>query len=426
MNTPTVARRALFQNRNFRWLIGGGLLSMMGDQFTLLALPWLVLKLDPDPAMLGLVLALASAPRAVFILFGGALVDRTSPQRVLLLTKWANALLLGLLTAGVATHHISLAGVIGLSLLIGLATAFSYPAGSAIMPKTVPPELLQGANGALMGARQIVALLGPVLAGLLVSSGTPEAAAKVSDQGLALAFGFDALSFLISGFTLMQVRPLADTSAPAAPEPVLQAIKASLLSCWRDVELRTLMLYFAAIATLGGGPLQVALPLLASERLPGGAASLGLMLTALGLGSLAGMAIAGAKPNWRLKNLGATILLIDATAGCIFLPFGHITATWQGALMLLPLGAAGGYVQVFAFTWIQRRVPPAMMGRAMALFMFVVMGLAPISAAVAGAALRWLSVAELFGVAGASLIGVVSIGLLFTPMRSIRYADASA
>src|SRR5262249_51172615 len=131
--TPPDPRRALLQNTNFRWLIGGGLLSMLGDQFTLLALPWLVLSLSRDPLVLGTVLALGSLPRAVFILVGGALVDRHSPRAVLLLTKWINFALLGLLAALTANGVITLPLVYALTLAIGLATAFSYPAGSAIL-----------------------------------------------------------------------------------------------------------------------------------------------------------------------------------------------------------------------------------------------------------------------------------------------------
>lgn len=200
------ARRDLFRNTNFRWLIGGGALSMLGDQFTLLALPWLVMGLSRDPLVLGTVLALGSLPRALFILVGGALVDRYSPRRVLVLTKWINVGLLGLLAALTATGSITLWGVYALTLAIGLATAFSYPAGSAILPQAVPAALLQPANGVLMGARQLVMLLGPVLAGLLVGSGSEPA---LQGHGLALAFGFDALSFAVSAWTLSKV-----TTAP--------------------------------------------------------------------------------------------------------------------------------------------------------------------------------------------------------------------
>ena len=412
-------KRALFANANFRWLIGGGLLSMLGDQFTLLALPWLVLTLDKDPLVLGTVLALGSLPRAIFILVGGALVDRHSPKTVLLLTKGLNFALLATLAALVASGHITLPWVYALTLAIGLATAFSYPAGSAVLPQTIPPGLLQPANGVMMGARQVVLLLGPVLAGLLVTAGADPG---LGHGGLAVAFGFDAVSFAVSAWTLSRVRV-----TPAAPKPaqaVLGAIAEAMRSCWQDRELRALFLYFAAIAFFVGGPIQVALPVLASERLPGGAAALGLMLAAHGLGALVGMAVSGLKPHWRLATLGGTVLLIDTVAGGVFLVFGHVHAAWQGALLLLPLGALGGFVQVAVYSWLQRRIPPAMLGRAMALFMFIVMGLAPLASAAAGAALRVLDVTQLFTAAALCLLAVVACGALFTPIRQVRYADA--
>ena len=414
-------RRALLRNTNFRWIMGGGLLSMLGDQFTLLALPWLVMSISRDPLVLGTVLALGSLPRAVFILVGGALVDRYSPKRVLWLTKWLNAALLGTLAALTATGAIMLPGVYVLTLAIGLATAFSYPAGSAILPQAVPAALIQPANGLLMGSRQLVLLLGPVLAGLLVTTG---GAPGLGRGGLAWAFGFDAFSFAVSAWTLWHVQT-APREAKAA-QPVFAAIAEALRACWQDRELRALSLYFAAIAFFVGGPIQVALPVLASERLPGGAAALGVMLAAHGLGALAGMAVSGLRPQWRLSTLGGTVLLIDAIAGGVFLVFGHVQAAWQGALLLLPLGALGGFVQVAVYSWLQRRIPPAMLGRSMALFMFVVMGLAPLASAAAGAALRVLDVTQLFTAAAACLLAVVLLGALFTPIRRIAYLETAA
>ncbi|MFG6488106.1 MFS transporter [Roseateles sp. BYS78W] len=417
--TTTDPRRELLRNTNFRWLTGGGLLSMLGDQFTLLALPWLVLGLSHDPLVLGTVLALGSLPRAVFILVGGALVDRHSPRTVLLLTRCINFVLLGALAALTAGGGITLPAVYALTLAIGLATAFSYPASSALLPQAVPAALLQPANGVLMSARQIVMLLGPVLAGLLVTSGNDPALGR---NGLAGAFGFDALSFAVSAWTLSRVRTLPRPERP--PQAVLEAIAESLRACWQDRELRAMFLYFAAIAFFVGGPIQVALPVLAAERLPGGAAALGVMLAVHGLGLLAGMAVSGLKPRWRLSTLGGTVLLIDSIAGVVFLAFGHVHAAWQGALLLLPLGALAGFVQVAVYSWLQKRIAPQMLGRSMALFMFIVMGLAPLASAAAGAALRVLDVTQLFTAAALCLLAVVAVGVLLTPIRGIRYAEA--
>jgi len=84
----------LLRNTNFRWLLGGGLVSMLGDQFSMLALPWLVLSLTGDSLSLGIAVALMGAPRAALILLGGTVADRYSPRRVLLLSKYANAAIL--------------------------------------------------------------------------------------------------------------------------------------------------------------------------------------------------------------------------------------------------------------------------------------------------------------------------------------------
>ena len=105
---PADPRAALLQDSNFRWMIGGSALSMLGDQFTLIALPWLVLQMTGDTLVLGTVLALISVPRALFILIGGALVDRHSPKQVLMITKYVNLVLLAALAGLVFAGTMSL------------------------------------------------------------------------------------------------------------------------------------------------------------------------------------------------------------------------------------------------------------------------------------------------------------------------------
>ena len=90
------------KNRSFFYLLFGGFISMVGDQFTLIGLPWLTLKVTGDPLALGLVLAIIGIPRAVFVLLGGAIVDKYSPKGVLLISKYVNTMLLGLLAAALS------------------------------------------------------------------------------------------------------------------------------------------------------------------------------------------------------------------------------------------------------------------------------------------------------------------------------------
>src|SRR5919197_4754758 len=75
--------------RNFRLLWIGEGISLLGDQFYLIALPWLVLQLTGSALALGTIMALASIPRALFMLVGGAFVDRFSPRTVMVASNAA-------------------------------------------------------------------------------------------------------------------------------------------------------------------------------------------------------------------------------------------------------------------------------------------------------------------------------------------------
>lgn len=416
-------RAVLLRDPNFRWLLSGAIVSMLGDQFTLIALPWLVLKMTGDTLVLGTVLALIGVPRALFILIGGALVDRYSPRRVLMLTKYINTLLLGVLAALALGGGLSIGMVYGLALGIGLATAFSIPSGSAMLPQVVKTEQLQAANSVMLGLRQLTMLAGPLLAGLLIASFSDSNAGSAPDiKGVGFAFLFDAFSFVLSAWTLARVTAREGAAhAVAGPARVLQSVAQGLRHCWHDRSLRTCFLYWAAIAFFISGPIQVAMPVLASQ-LDHGAAAFGILMGAHGAGTLSGMLVSGIKPNLRVGSLGTTILMVDCLIGALFAPLGYIHATWQGALLLVTIGLLGGFLQVAVFTWMQRRVPGAMMGRAMSLFMFIFMGIAPVSASIAGWLMRSITPGQLFAGSGTLLVGIVLIALTISPMRTISDA----
>ena len=419
--SPSNPRAALLRDRNVAWLMSGGAISALGDQFTLIALPWLVLKLTGDPVALGMTIALMGIPRAILILFGGALVDRYAPKRILMLSKHVNTVLLGVLDILVYGGHAHLPVVLLLALGLSLASAFSIPAGTSMLPHAVAPQHLQAANGMMMGLRQVTMLAGPLLAGLLFALAGDGSDGPRHMRGLALAFGFDCLSFAVSAWTLSKVEPRPFVPAPA--QPVLRAVAGGLAAVWRDALLRSCFLYWGLCACIVGGVMQVALPLLASSRLHG-AAALGLLMGAHGAGALAGMAASSVVKRLpgRGLGLGMTLLLIDGSAGLLLAPLGSITASWQGVLIIATIGVLGGYVQVAVFTWIQQRVPRELLGRTMSLFMFIFMGLAPLAAALAGWIASRVALSVLFGGAGLCLAGCALLAWLFTPMRSLRDA----
>jgi MFS family permease len=416
------ARAALLREPNFRWLMSGAVISALGDQFTMIALPWLVLQLTRDPLALGMMVALLGVPRAVLILFGGAVVDRYSPKRVLMLSKHVNTVLLGLLAALVLAGRATLPLVTALAVVISLASAFSIPAGTSMLPQAIVRERLGPANAMMMAVRQLTMLAGPLLAGLLFALAGDGSKGLQDARGLGLAFAFDAFSFALSAWTLARVRPLPVEGPARVPEPVLRSVGAGLAALWRDASLRTAFLYWGLCSCVTGGVMQVAMPLLASERLHG-AAALGLLMGAQGAGSLLGMALSGVLGRRRLGNLGVTLLVVDGIAGLLLMPLGLITASWQGMLLIAAIGVLGGYIQVAVFTWIQQQVAPNMLGRMMSIFMFVFMGLAPLAAAGAGWLASFLSLPALFVGAGLALSVAALAAWLFTPMA--RLSDAA-
>jgi hypothetical protein len=412
----------LLQDPSFRWLLGGGAISVLGDQFTMIALPWLVLQMTGDALTLGLVIALMSVPRALLILFGGALADRYSPKHVLMLSKYANTVLLGVLAALVPSGHATLALVAPIALAIGVASAFSIPAGTSILPHVVAPGHLAAANGMLMGMRQLSLLAGPLLAALLFALAGDGSGGMAHAAGLGYAFAFDCCSFAFSAWTLakVQLRPVA-----AAPrQPIVRSVLAGLATVWNDVMLRTCFLYWAVCACITGGLMQVALPVLANSRLHGGA-SLGLLLGAHGTGTLLGMAATSIKGDLRLRNLGTTLLVVDALVAALIMPVAQLACTWQIALINGAIGLLAGFMQVAMITWIQRRVPPAMIGRTMSIFMFILMGLAPLAAALTGWVMRYTGVSGIFTGSGLLLAGAAALAYAFTPMRAITDTGAA-
>jgi MFS family permease len=418
-----------FANRDFRLLFGGSSISFIGDQFTLVALPWLVLQLTGNPAQLGLVLAVMALPRAAFMLIGGAVVDRMSPRRVLLTARSANALLTGLLAALVLAGTIQMWLVYMLAFAIGLCTAFAYPAGGAILPQLLPPTQLQSANSVMMGMRQISMLIGPALAGLLVTagSGSADAASAVSAaHGTGLAFVVDAVSFLFSVASLLGIRGARDREARAPAAGVMAQVLEGIRMLWQDPQLRSFIAYMALVSVLVAGPLQVGLPLFAKMRLTQGAAAFGWLMTANGAGMLLGSVASTPLTRLARGRVGVLVLSLDAAAGVAFAALSSVHLLAPGAALLVLVGLFGGAVQIAIITWLQRRVPQEMMGRTMSLVMFTFLGLAPLAAALAGGLLKVISLRELFIGAGLTLTILALLCLTRPSLRAIELQIAQA
>jgi MFS family permease len=119
--------RAVLSLRDFRLLFAGVSTSLLGDQFALIATPWLVLQLTGDPLALGIVLALEGVPRALFMLFGGAVTDRFSPRVIMLAADIVRLALAALMAVAVLT------GVVQIWMLYAFALGFGLAGGCLLL-----------------------------------------------------------------------------------------------------------------------------------------------------------------------------------------------------------------------------------------------------------------------------------------------------
>lgn len=155
--------------RDFRLLFGGATTSILGDQFAMIATPWLVLQLTRDPLVLGFVMALGGIPRAVFMLLGGAVTDRFSPRRIMIAS---DSLRLGftlLMALAVLSGNVHLWMLYVFNLGFGLVAGFAIPATNSIVPMLVEDRDLQAGNSVILGSNQLVGFIGPTAAGLLIA-----------------------------------------------------------------------------------------------------------------------------------------------------------------------------------------------------------------------------------------------------------------
>jgi MFS family permease len=398
--------------RNFRLLWVGESISLLGDQFYLIALPWLVLQLTGSALALGTVLALAGVPRALFMLVGGAFVDRFSPRAVMIVSNLSRLVLVALLSALVLTNHIRLEMLYVFALAFGLADAFYFPAQSAIVPQLLPEAQLQAGNVFVQGTAQLSLFLGPVLAGGLIAL-LGQSASAASTLGSGIAFGLDTLSFVASLLCLYLLR-VPGVTRPAGPQPdVIASIREGFAYVWNRSLLRVLFLVIVAINFLVMGPLFVGIPVLAATRLVEGAAAFGIIMSAFGGGALLGIILSNALPPLKPGQLGLLLLLSTALQGVAVALMPLFSSTVVIAVIALLLGAANGYVKLIFFTWLQKRIPQALMGRVMSLLMFSSIGLAPVSNALAGVILQ-VNLNMLF-VGGGLLMAALSLLCILLP-----------
>lgn len=401
--TPVRVAPHPLQTRNFRlWWIGA-VVSLFGDQFYLVALPWLMLQLTGSAVMLGGLLTAAALPRAVLMLIGGAVSDRFSPRKVMMATASARAILVAAVAALIWLDALQLWQLFLLSFAFGVADAFSFPAIQTFLPSLVEQDQLAAANSAAQSAFHLSSIAAP-----------PPAALIVRTLGAAWAFLLDAFSFLFIIAALWALPDPPRAASHVARPNMWRSIVEGIKYVRADVALRSVVLLIAVLNFCMFGPMMVGLVYLAKQRFESPTAY-GIWVAALSAGSLAGTLAAG----WRQpRRRGLFLLAVSSAFGACTALLPWLNQLWLLAAGLLVMGVLSGFINVLIAAWIHQRVERSMLGRVSGVQMFAVFGLAPISLAVAGVVAQWNNEA-LFVAAGVLMLLLSGVAATHRVVRDI-------
>jgi len=409
------------RKKNFRLLWGGSLVSMGGDQLTLIAYPWLVLKVTGDPLAMGLVLALAGVPRALFMVLGGVVTDRFSPRTVMILSNLGRIVIMLPLAWIVYQESVTMWLIYSSALLFGVVDAFFWPASSAIVPRLVNKDQLHAGNALMQGTGMLSVMTGPLAAGFLIAAFSVIEAGQSNDfMGIAIVFAIDAICFMVSVVTLYFIRdPLQSEVSPDSESGSVSTFWSSLYEglsvVWKDVPLRIAVIVFAMFTLFHRGPYLVGIPVLCDERFSG-AFDFGLIGSVFGVGALLGTLLAGSLPPLPDRLIGK-LVLFDAFVLGVGLIVYALTPTIEWALLVTAIsGIVDGYLIIIVISWLQLRIPVKLLGRVMSIVIFFNVGLAPVSSAIAGGLIKW-SLVGVFQIGGVMLVVLAVTGLMVPVIR---------
>ena len=267
------AERSLWRNRDFNLLWVGQTLSDLGGRVSGIAFPLLVLATTGSPAKAGIVNAAGTLPLLLLTAPAGALVDRWSRKRVMIVADAARAAALTSIVVALAFGTVSFAQIVLVALVEGTGFVFFSVGERSALPSVVPDHHLEAAL-ARNQSRDYAALLGGTpLGGLL--------------YGLArlVPFLFDAISYVVSVITLLLIR--GNFSGDRGPrERLVAEMRAGLAWFWRQRFVRTTGL-LAMGSDFVVNALFLVVLVLARER-GASAALIGAMFVFLGAGGILG------------------------------------------------------------------------------------------------------------------------------------------
>jgi MFS family permease len=399
------------QGAGFRRLWTGQTVSMFGTQVSVIAMPLVAaLTLKATPAQMGVLVAIPFVPNLLIGLPAGAWVERVPKRPVLIAGDLGRFCSVGAVPVLALLGVLRIEHLFVLSLVNGLIGVFYDVAQTAYVPALVARDGLMAANGRLQGSRAVSQVAGPSLGGVLVSLLTAPVAVAV-----------DALSFLASALMTISIRRREPAPVRSgAPTTLLADTVEGMRFVFREPILRP-ALGWVASANLFMSTLMAIYVLYLSRDLRFSPALVGVAMTAMGAGSLAGAAGAGRLA--RRVGVGGSIMLAAVLAGVggLLIPAVRGPLAPTAAAQVLAMGVLGlgtTIANVNLVSLIQAVTPQRLMARTIATIRFVTWGVIPLGALSGGALAQRLGMrAALFGAMGGVLLSAAWV--LFSRLRTL-------
>ncbi|TAK86586.1 MAG: MFS transporter [Aquabacterium sp.] len=368
----------LLFTRRFGTFWFASLLANIGTWAQQVAQPWLLLSLGASPFLLGLDSFASGAPVLLLTLIGGALADRADRRRVIAGFQSVQMLCPILLLALLLTGHVQPWMVITMSLIVGITDALSMPSFQSIVPSIVAREQIP--SGIALNTTQfnLSRILGPAIAGLLMTS-----------VGLAGAYAVSAASYLPFILVALWVLP-RHVPQPELDQAThqLQLIR-SVKEVWAQPRLRGALLTVFLTSVLCG-PIVTFCPVLIKDVFQGDAARFSLTLGAFGLGGLLGATLLlGVDPERDRRPLSSWSA---AAYGLIVILAALNRWAWALPLLFLMAGIAMTSSNASANALLQSTAPTRIRGQTVSLFMLAMRGGMALGGLATGASVNLIGV----------------------------------
>ena len=420
---PAAARAAapkgsLWRDRNFLTLWGGQAFSQFGAQITELAIPVLaVLALNATEWDVGLLNAAQVAAFLVVGLPAGAWIDRMRKRRVMIWADLLRAVALASLPVLAILGVLEIWHMIVVALVMGVATVFFDVSYQSIIPSLVRSNQIAEANGKLQSTYELANIAGPGIGGWLIGVLTAP-----------LAILATVATYLVSFVALLFTRDHEQLRPPEDRKPLVHEIGEGLRWVFGNPLLRRI------VGTTGGGNFfgtiaTTLLPIFLLRDLGFTPEMLGLVFS---VGAIGGVVGAIATPRIVARLGEARAIPVSAIAFCVA-PFFLPVASLFPALAF-PFLAVQGFIMSFTVllynitqvTFRQRITTPRLLGRMNASIRFVVWGVMPIAALLAGALGTWIgTVPTLWIAAAGQLLACLFVAIgPFWRMRELPDAHA--